>query len=217
MSRKYLTTLAIAAILVALPSAGFAQEGSVQSGQDSQSTQAISDASQQANRMVPAAAVFTSDIDSKKMPAGSTFQAKLEDKVRLEGGPELPSGTVLVGQVVNDSTQASGMAKLALQFTEAHLKNGQTVPIKATIFNVFNATDDDAVANASSLQWNRGNLGVDQVDAISGVDLHSSIANANSGVFVSTKKDDIKLSRDIGVDLAIGPSAGGTQQTAGSN
>jgi hypothetical protein len=217
MNRKYLTRLAIAAILVALPSAGFAQEGSVQSGPDSQTTQAASDANQQASRMVPATAVFITDIDSRKMAAGATFQAKLEDKVRLEGGPELPAGTVLIGQIVNDGTQASGTAKLALQFTAARLKNGQDVPIKATIFNVFNATDDDSAATASSLRWNRGALGVDQVDAVSGVDLHSSIASPNSGIFVSTKKDDIKLSRNIGVDLAIAPSAAGTQQTAGSN
>jgi hypothetical protein len=216
MSRKYLTTLAIAAILVALPSAGFAQEANVQSGQDSQNTQATSDAGQQAGRMVPATAVLATDIDSRKMPPGSAFQAKLQDKVRLEGGPELPAGTILSGRVVNDDTQAGGTAKLALQFTEAQLKNGQAVPIKATIFNVYNVTDDDA-PTANSLQWNGVTLGVDQIDVVSGVDLHSRIAGPNSGVFVSTKKEDIKLSRSIGVDLAIAPSAGGTQQTAGSN
>jgi hypothetical protein len=163
--------------------------------------------------MVPAAAVFTTDIDSRKMSSGSTFQSKLQDKVRLEGGPELPSGTLLVGRVVEDNTQAAGPAKLALQFTEADLKNGQTVPIKATIVNVY-ATTNGEYANAP-LEWNRSTLGVDQVDVVSGVDLHSRIAGPNSGVFVSTGKDDIKLPKDMGIELAIAPRAVTAQAAAG--
>jgi hypothetical protein len=34
---------------------------------------------------------------------------------------------------------------------------------------------------------------MDQENVVSGVDLHSKISSQNSGVFVSTKKADIKL------------------------
>ena len=43
---------------------------------------------------------------------------------------------------------------------------------------------------------------------MSGVDLHSKIADSNSGVFVSTKKDDVKLPRGYGIALAIAPRTG---------
>lgn len=46
-------------------------------------------------------------------------------------------------------------------------------------------------------------LQIDEIGALSGVDLHSRIASKNSGVFVSTKKDDMKLSAGSEFALAI--------------
>lgn len=220
MNIKSSTALAIAAAFIALPLACFAQAGNAQSSKAAQNTSASSSARQEAAKMVSADAIFTTKIDSQKMPPGSQFQAKLLKKVRLDNGPELPAGTLLVGRVTTDNTHRAGLAKLALRFTQADLKDGQTVPIKATIVDVYNVPNDLQISQygvpSGPIAWAPSTLAVDQIGVLSGVDLHSNIANRNSGVFVSTKKDDIKLSNQTGVELAIAqngetgqPSAGG--------
>jgi hypothetical protein len=163
--------------------------------------------------MVPAKAIFVSDVDSQKLTVGSQVKVKLQSQVRLNNGPVLPNGTVLVGQVVDDTTQ-TGSAKLALRFSEADLKGGQTVPIKATIFNIFEAPSETAVidqANAPKA-WDKQALGVNQANVISGIDLHSNIDSPYSGVFIANKKANVKLSSNIGISLAIAPRS--SAQTA---
>jgi hypothetical protein len=206
MSNKSPTLLAIAAVLITLPPL-FAQ-----APQDQQ-------ASQEAAKMVAATGSFTSVIDSQKTPPGSQFRVKVDKKIHLLNGPELPAGTMLVGQVVNDDTQSGTTAKLALNFTEADLKNGQKVPIKATIIKIYKLPDpahvDDYSVSVIPLDWTPTTINVDQTGVLSGVDFHSSIDGPNSGVFVSTKKDNIKLSPQYGVELAIAP--GDQQQAAQQN
>jgi hypothetical protein len=203
MNIKTPAALAIAALLLTPSALLFAQS-------------ATTDASQEASKMVPAKVVFLSTIDSAKSTSGTQVKVKLQGKVSLENGPVLPSGTVLVGQIVDDATQ-SGKAKLALRFTEADLKNGQIVPIKATIFDVHTDTTENAVGSYNvsgmSLGWDKGTLGVNQSDAMPGIDLHSKIDSPNSGVFVSSKKD-IKFSPAVQLELAIAPRSGSAEQSA---
>lgn len=210
MSIKTPVALAVAALLLTPTSLVFAQATPAQSGQTSQSAADTASATQEATKMVPATVVFLSVLDSQKATSGTQVKVKLAGKVRLENGPVLPSGTILVGQVVDDATQ-TGKVKIALRFTQADLKNGQIVPIKATIVNV--AAGQYSVAGVS-VDWDKGTLGVNQSDAIPGVDLHSKIASPNSGVFVSTKKDDIKFTQDVQLELAIAPTSASAQQTA---
>jgi hypothetical protein len=211
MSIKTPVVLAVAALLLSSSSLVFAQ-----AAQNSLSA-ADASASQEATKMVPATAAFISVVDSHSLTAGTQVKVKLLGKVRLENGPVLPAGTMLVGQVVDDATQ-TGKAKIALRFTEADLKNGQIVPIKATIVNVYKENNGIAAGqyNVSgiSLTWDKGTLGVNQQDAIPDVDLHSKIASPNSGVFVSTKKDDIKFTQAVQLELAIAPTTASAQQTA---
>jgi hypothetical protein len=200
MNIKSSAVLAIAAVLIALPSPTiFAQS---------------SDA--EAAKMVPANAEFTSVIDSQRMQAGTQFRVKLSTKAHLDNNTDLPAGTILVGQIVADDTQSGGAAKLALRFTEADLKGGKTVLIKATIVDVYALYNDGMTTNngvvTHPLDWNGKTAVVDQVGVLSGVDLHSKIDSPNSGVFVSTKKNDIKLTPSIGVELAIAAADG--QQSA---
>ena len=201
MSIKTPAMLAIAVLLLTSPCLLIAQSAAI----------APSDASAEAVKMVPATAVFISTIDSQKVTPGTQVKVQLKGKVRLDNGPELPSGTVLVGQVVNDSTQ-SGKARLALRFTEANLKNGQTVPVKVTIFSIRKETSETESAEAGG-SWDKQALGVDQTEAIPGVDLHSKIASPDSGVFVSTKKDSVKFSQGVGIGLAIAPRSGSGQRS----
>jgi len=161
--------------------------------------------------MVPAQAALVDNLDAKKVQPGGQFKAKLSGKVRLRNGLELPSGTMLIGSVATDDMQVAGTSKLALRFSQAQLKNGQVIPIKATIVGVLPSESSDPEYGVTPIDagdraqtgWNNGTLQVDQIDALSGVDLHSKIASENSGVFAATRKNDVRLLKGSEIELAI--------------
>lgn len=163
----------------------------------------------EAMRMVPARAALERSLEADRVSQGVQFRAKLSRKVQLDNGPELPSGTLLLGRVATDDMNVSGTSKLALRFTTAVLKDGQTVPIKATIVGVYPpqsmTANGNPVAPGDQVpnSWNDGTLQVDQIGALSGVDLHSRIASRNSGVLVSSTKDNVKLAAGTEFALAI--------------
>lgn len=190
------------------------QAGTAQSVPTSEATAAVSGATQEATKMVPATAVFVSNMNSQKLTAGTTIKAKLQKSVHLSNGSVLPGGTILVGQVVNDTTE-TGKAKLAMRFTEAELKGGQAVPVKVTVFGLFQVPSASSVTDnfSSPKTWDNQSLGISQVDVLPGVDLHSAIESPNSAVLVSTK-DAIKLTADHGISFAIAPRSGSADQSA---
>lgn len=163
-------------------------------------------AQREAARMVPAEAVLTQEIDARKIHSGEQFRARLTATVYLKNGTALPKGTELVGTVVTDKMEAGGPSTLALRFTKAVMENGKSVPIVATIAGIAPpaygvATDysDDVPPDP----WNASELKLDVIGAVSGFDLHSRIAGANSGVFVSTKDDEMRLADQTQLSLAI--------------
>jgi hypothetical protein len=166
--------------------------------------------------LVPATALLLDTLDAKKLEPGAGFTAKLNTKVHLANGTELPAGTVLHGAVTSDDMNLQGTSKLALQFTTAQLKDGQSVPIKAAIVGLyFNDGSEDAYNGWAD--WNKQTEGVEQLDAMSGVDLHSKIDSQNSGVFVTTRKDDVKLGRGSNFSLAIAAEPGAQTNPAASS
>jgi len=160
-------------------------------------------AKKEALKMVPADANLIKGIDARKIHAGDQFRATLQRTVHLKNGPELKSGTVLLGTVTADQTKP-GDARLALRFTRAELKDGKVIPIKATVMEIAPPTDGfgENLADETS-DWNGHTLNVDELGAFSGVDMHSSIASRNSAVFVSKKNDDVKLDAGTQISLAI--------------
>jgi len=165
------------------------------------------DAQSEAAQMVPAEAVLVQTINARDVHPGQKFQAKLNDSVRLKNGVKLPKGTTLEGTVSTDSMQANGMSRLALRFTRADLKNGKDIPIEASIVGVagpsYGEAWDGSGAAAPPAPWNGKSLQVDELGAVSGFDLHSAIAGRNSGVLVSSKKDNVKLAAQTQFSLAI--------------
>ena len=127
------------------------------------------------------------------------MNVKLTQAVRLADGTKLPSGTLLIGDIAQDDLQVKGQAKIALRFTQAKLKDGDTIPLKATIIGVGPADSDPAAV------WNDNTTQIDQIGAFSHVDLHSRTTSNNSGVFVSTDKDDVKLRAGSEIGLVIAP------------
>lgn len=210
MKREAAISLSIAVTSLALLCPGALHASGAQGAQPSGSS--VSDAAQQreANMMVPAQVALVKDLDSRKMQAGHQFQAVLGEAVQLKSGVELPRGTVLLGTVVTDQMQVKGTSRLALRFTQAKLKSGKVIPIMATIMGITPPAYG-FYSTPSGNKWDGRTLQMDQVDAISGVDLHSAIARANSGVFVSNKKDDVKLSAGSQMMLAIAAQQGDHQ------
>lgn len=158
-----------------------------------------------AARMVPAEAVLENGIDARKVQAGQPFRATLSNTVHLKNGMELPHDTVLIGTIAKDQMREDGTSTLALRFTKAQLKGGKVVPIQAEIMGVFPPYSyegyDDSVNMATP--WDGKTLQVDELGALSGVDFHGKIASRDSGVFVSAKKDDMKLHSGSQFSLAI--------------
>lgn len=209
MKTSNVITLSIAALSIVLLLPASAQTGTSQATPDSTNTNNPPHGMSEAMRMVRARAALNSDLDADKVKPGADFRATISNKVQLDNGPELPAGTVLVGKVSKDDMNVDGTFKLALRFTHANLKDGQVVPIKATIVGVYRPHDTssqgypivpgDEVPNT----WNDGTLQVDQISVLSGIDLHSKIASKNSGVLVSSTKDNVKLAAGSEFALAI--------------
>jgi hypothetical protein len=197
---KYsIAALSLATLSLAMLTPAFAQ-----SAQDNQP-----DGTQQAQRMVPAVAALSQRLDATTAQPGSQFRATISSNVHLNGGVELHHGDVLLGQVTTDDMNTVGKSRLAVRFTQAVLKNGQTIPVKATIVSFYQPSTllSDQYAGTEEVpnDWNNGTLSVDQIGVVKNVDLHSSISSSNSGVFVSTK-DDVKLPAGSEIALAIAPA-----------
>lgn len=157
----------------------------------------------EAARMVPAQASLAETIDIGKIQPGQQFKATLSGKVKLKDGSELPRGTVLSGVVAGG--EADGKSTLTLHFTQAQLKDGKTIAVEATIFDLVPAGN---VGYTTASTWNPKMLQVIQQDVISGVNLESHLGDSNSGVFIAAKKGNLKLNKGCALTLAIGTAQG---------
>jgi hypothetical protein len=201
----YCKTLALTAVISALSMPALAQSAG---GPGSQSMQASADSvgASEAAQMVAAIATLPHTLDADKDHLDTTFEAELSRKVTLSDGTVLPSRTVLNGRITRDDMQAAGKSEFALRFDQAQLKNGKTVPIKATIVDITHPSsysDDYPASN----DWTSQTLAVEEPNVVSGVDLHSEIASGDSAVFVSTKKHDVKVPAGSELKLAIAPAS----------
>ena len=206
-------SLAVAAssLMLALPIFTYGQSNDSMSSQKSIETSSATQAGKaEAAEMVPARAYLVRKLDAKDDKPGSKFEAKLAETVHLKDGTELPRGTELLGTVATDEMQMKGNSKLALRISEAQLKDGKTIPVKATIVGIWGPQSETtngyyvAPGEEEANPWTNKILTVDQLNAMPGVELHSRITGNNSGVFVTRKKDDVKLSGGSELALAIG-------------
>jgi|SRR5579863_7543332 len=160
-----------------------------------------------ASQMVPAEATLDKPIDARKVHPGEEFKATLSGTVQLKNGTELPRDTVLVGTIAADQMQSGGTSTLALRFTKAQLKDGKVIPIKADIMGISGPNEGDPTesyfTSYNITPWDGTTTNVDEPSAISGFDFHSRIGGQDSGLFESTKKDEIKLSAGSQIALAI--------------
>ena len=168
-------------------------------------------ASTAANTNIAGVVELTQQLDARKLTKGATVQTRLMSTIHLPDGTKLPSGTLLTATVENDSLQ-DGNVRLALRFTSAQLKHGATVPLAARIVDVSAGTVDDSEPNEVTVPETLDNMNAseDIQDVVSGVNLHSQDSSANSGVFLSKTKANVKLPAGTQLELAIRTGAGAT-------
>jgi hypothetical protein len=219
MKNSFPISLAVAAVSFALlyPQHVSAQNAT-QGAANSEDPAVASGGQSEMMQMVPAEAALIGKIDARNAQVGQEFRAKLSNTVHLKNGPELPHGTQLIGTIASDDKQG-GAPRLALSFTKAELKDGKVVPITAMIVGL-NPPDSDSEGDTTQgvvSSWSNSTVKVDAIGVMSGVDLHSQVEGADSGVFVATKKDNLKLLPGVQFALAIAARSGSELGMNGSN
>jgi hypothetical protein len=107
----------------------------------------------------------------------------------------------------------SGTSKVALRFTKIQIKNGKTLPIKATIVGITQPAGDDVPGAIGNPGYDAVNpesqppASVDAADALPGLDLHSKLTSSNSGVLVATSKRGVKVKRGSELSLVVAAQA----------
>lgn len=214
MKREAFLPLAIAAASLAVLFPVMCQAKGMENSTTMKNTATLTAGQLQARSMVPAQADLVKSVNASKLQRGDQFRATLKDTVYLKNGLELPRGTSLLGTVTVDHMHADGDSRLALRFTQAELKSGKMVPVDATIMGIFPPQEDafDEYGDLNATPWNGKTLQLDQIDAVSGADLHSRIGGQNSAVIVAHRKDDVKVPAGSVFSLAITE-----QRTGGQN
>jgi hypothetical protein len=161
-------------------------------------------------QLTGANATLVQDINSKNASQGEAVSAKLTSTVK--GATELPKGTVLLGKVDQVQTSTNGgPATLSIVFDQAQLRDGRTIPVKATLIGAFpseagnyGAYDDGDSAEGVLPGSIAPDQKVDQEPGVLGghVALHSAVQSNTSGVFTSNDRN-VNLKRGTQLQLAI--------------
>jgi len=193
------SVLAIAAALVAVP--GLAAPCYAQT-----STQNL--------QLVSANARLIHNLDSKDAKEGQMVTAKLTGNVKAADSTELPRGTMLIGKVehVQMSTD-NGPARMSIVFTKARLRDGRTIPIKATILGAYPSSSENSFIYTgvggpyvgAQAHFIPDDQKIDQEPGtLSHVAMHSAVQSHASAVFTS-KDRNIDLKSGTELQLAIAP------------
>lgn len=195
-----------------------------------QSTQPMQAESSQATQqaasnlqLVSAEAQLTHQLNSKDATQGETVKAKLTSDVKTAEGMKLDKGTMLIGKVeqVQRST-GSSPSRMSIVFDQAQLKDGKTIPVKATLLGAYPSSagsyfaDTGTNGSLMAVQPHRvsSQVKVDQMPGtLSHVGMHSAVQSNVSGTFVS-KDRDIDLRKGTRLQVAISPLTAGNE-TAG--
>lgn len=135
----------------------------------------------------PVKAELVNKLDAKNAKAGDQVLLKTIDKAAMADGTVIPKGSKIKGQVVDVKPHdgANKNSQVTLQFTQAQLKNGQTIPIKSVLQSVSPSGTEDASAGSAPMP--SGVMGSGGASAQNGpvTSAGSGAASANSGSAMS--------------------------------
>jgi hypothetical protein len=101
-----------------------------------------------AAQMRPVNAKLVGKLDSSTAKTGDSVAVETRGSVKTADGTEIPKGSKLTGHVVAVQPSGGQTSQVVLQFDQAQLKGGQTLPIHAEIESVSPA--GGSVASSSS-------------------------------------------------------------------
>lgn len=211
MKIRFFTPLSLGVSAMLIATCGYA--GAQTTPQNTQTTQ------QTQQNLVSVNATLEHSLNSKDATQGQSVQAKLTDSAKTENGMKLDKGTVLLGKVeqVQKSTDNSP-AKLSVTFDQAKLKDGRTVPVKATLLaayppnggNYYPYTGSSSMMLGTQQQSVSPDQKVDQEPgALGDVAMHSAVQNNASGTF-SKKDGNFSLKKGTQLQIAVAPAASGS-------
>ena len=101
--------------------------------------------------MRPVSGELQSKLDTKNARNGDPVVLKTTEKATFADGVEIPKGSKIMGHVtdVQAHDKANPNSKIAIQFDQAELKGGQTMPIKSVLQSVSPAGVSDTTPGAS--------------------------------------------------------------------
>lgn len=150
-------------------------------------------------------------ISSQSAKVGETVTAKLKEKVTVDG-VKLPKNTTLIGTVTEaKSSENRGPSSLVLTFTEAELKGGKKIKVKATVIAAYPADQADQSVNSNQFlplppATVSSDFAADQSGALGKISLSSS-AQKDSSVTFTQKKGNFRLDAGTYLQMGIGTSA----------
>lgn len=206
--------LGVSAMLIA--TCGYAGAQVAPQNTQPQSSQTMRQSTPQNVQLVSADAQLAHKIDTRTASQGQTVKAKLTSSVKTAQGMKLDKGTILIGKVEQvQRSNDNGPSRLSIVFDQAQLKDGKTIPVKATLLGAYPSNAGDYYAETGS----NGNFMVGQphrissqekVDQMPGtlshVGMHSAVQSNVSATFIS-KDHNIDLRKGTRLQVAIAPLA----------
>jgi hypothetical protein len=173
-----LTLIAALALAASAQTSNSAQgAGSAQASTGAQTSASSADINNSAQLAAGTtiAATLVKPLDAKKAKQGDEVTAKAAQNVVSNGSVVIPRGTKLVGHVTDAKPKAKGesQSSLGIAFDKAVLKNGQEMPLQATIRAI-------SAAERSNTSSDLGPLGVDN-SGIHSPDMSSNTPQSSGG------------------------------------
>lgn len=206
--KSFRSVIATGTAFLAVPLVAFALDSP-----GTQNMKPSGNARAEAAQMVAANADLLHTINASKAHPGQEVTVKLRTTAHLTNGAELPSGTLITGHIVKTEAYPASHSKMALNFNQAKLPDGKVIPIKSTIVGVyaprFTGFEGNPVTpgNQVPVEWSDKTTQVEQINALPHVDLHSNVAQKDSGILVSNQKN-VELRGGSEIQLAIAPQVG---------
>lgn len=170
-------------------------------------------------KLVSVNATLEDGLNSKDATQGQTVKAKLTDSAKTENGMKLDKGTVLLGKVEQvQKSSNSGPSKISVTFDQAKLKDGRTVPVKATLLaayppsagNYYPADNSTGMTISSQKGFiSPDRKVVQQPGTLGNVAMHSAVRSNTSGTFTSPDRN-INLKSGTRLQIAVAPASSGT-------
>ena len=150
-------------------------------------------------------------LDAKSARQGQPVEAKLDGSVKTDQGVKLDKGTDLKGTVTNvEKSSNGGPSSITLDFNQAQLKDGKTIPVKVTVVAAYPPSAGTQAmygvneVGSAPRHINPQDKFDQQPGQLRHIALHSQVQGNNSGTF-EEKDGNVKLA--AGTYLQVGIAA----------